>query len=575
MKYIISFCLALISLSGPAQININVSSNPNPSIASWENQQEILVITVINSGEEMDLRFRTKIMLDGNVKAKTKTALMPDVTIERGSNQFFAEDVIPFSAVELSGVNTGNITRTGQLPAGNYQICIQLVDDRDQPVSSFQEKCAPLILTEIQAPVLIAPQAKARVNVNERPTFTWTPIAPTPQGVRPVYLLEVFEVLPGQNPIQAFRSNQPFISEEVEGQTQYWPVEWELPDASGHFIWSVQAQDGDGNPLGNSQGRAQPMEFYVGGGDGDIRIADGQEWTMCAGYVCKSKGVKLEIYVPWDAGTTGSTTYKISSWSVNISYYATADQVIAEFGTTGAPEVDDWIGYISSSSGLTYCDKNGFPIVNQVVYEVTKANPNNYNGNTNELHASGACFDYDSYTSLASHYNGYNGTYADVPTSCPGGCLEGGDNPDDPITGGNFNAANEEIDDISLEPTDGDGGIIGGGLPGLDPVPATIKDPSNIIWLETQPGNFQGYISKSTDFCFCWDGSYCEGQPNCNCCPPVKKKDDAQSQPLNKCECEVNGQSHLILSKNPCENNCDSFKKWRSNALKANKLKKN
>ncbi len=494
----LSLILTLITatLLVQAQVVVNVSANPNPNLSAWADRSETVTITITNSGPETQAKILSTLSLNGDLKAETQANAMPLVTLQRGVNIFRAEDIIPYSAVKVYQVNAQQIARTGQLPAGTYQYCVNVVDAQNQPLSRFPQSCRPFLISQIQPPVLVLPADKGEVRA-PRPTFNWTPIAPIPQGMSINYRVLVFEVLPGQNPIQAAQSNRPILNHTSKALSMPWPPDWELPTSGQQLVWTVRAEDDEGNPIGENRGLAELRTFSWN--NGQTKAAGGDPYTICVSHACYIKGVKLELTVPIDAATTGSTSYKISAYSIPIKYYATAAQVLNEFGTTGAPEVDDWIGYISSSDQAKYCDKNGFPIVNQVVYEVTKTNPNNYNGNTNTLHSSGVCFDYTSYTALATHYNAYNNSYADVPTGCSEGCIEGGSNPDNPITGGNFNAAGDEIDDITLDPVDDEDPIGGGITPGsgLPGKPANPQKPS--LGNKPSKGNPYGNQNKAAD----------------------------------------------------------------------------
>lgn len=370
-----------------------------------------------------------------------------------------------------------------------------------------------------------------------------------------------------------------------EGKTLSWKVASYFADCGtleskersfvgySQSVGLMQALDDNGRSLGDNNGIAYPQVFKLDSdqGGGNKANGDGEAWKKCVSIVCRKKGVRLEILVPHDAITTGSTTHKILAYSDKISYYATASQVRAEFGTTAAPEVSDRIGYVSAASvtlGSKYCDKNGHLIYDQVVYEVSKTNPINYNGNTNLLHNSYACLDFDTYIALANLYNRYNGSFADVPTSCFEGCIEGGGGIDHDDPGDSFptNAAGQEIDDITLYPLDEDGGGIspsGGGLIGHDGAPVEIATNPGIIWVDINGKDFKVYkgdksdLSKK-DFCFCADGTYCEGKPNCDCCP--KKSNELKSTPANTCTCVVDSKRYLVISNIDCETACNRFK---------------
>ncbi|MGB0167517.1 MAG: hypothetical protein ACPF8V_11750, partial [Luteibaculum sp.] len=331
----LSICIFL-GFAVQAQINVSIVPNPNPKLDEWEAGVSPVTVSVVNSGPEFEAKFFTSISLNGNMKAKTNFST-PLVTIARGTNTFRVEDVIPYSAVELFGVDQNKIARTGQLPAGNYELCVGLRDENGAPLSSFPDRCVPFFITSFQPPIAIMPIDGMQIMGNQRPTFNWTPLTPSPQGFRVDYRLRVYEVLQGQNAIQAVRGNRPIIDELTNGVTQFWPVEWELPEQGGFYVWQVQSLDEDGNGFGENNGFSEPQKFQIAPpGGGGQKIADGQEWTQCASFTCSIKGVNLAMYVPWDATTTGSTTYKIVAYSVNIKYYATADQVLNEFGTTGA-----------------------------------------------------------------------------------------------------------------------------------------------------------------------------------------------------------------------------------------------
>jgi hypothetical protein len=90
----------------------------------------------------------------------------------------------------------------------------------------------------------------------------------------------VFQVLPGQKPMQAFRSNIPVLDKAVTGTTQYiWQPQLSMlplpqtTDSTANnaagvtFIWTIRATDASGNPLGdgsiNGDGRSEPIVFFV------------------------------------------------------------------------------------------------------------------------------------------------------------------------------------------------------------------------------------------------------------------------------------------------------------------------
>ena len=88
------------------------------------------------------------------------------------------------------------------------------------------------------------------------------------------YRVQVFEVLENQTPVQALRSNQPVLDQQVIAATQFiWRPQLGMADPGNgskglQFIWTIQSLDNSGNPItrtdGNGEGRSEPLIFYIG-----------------------------------------------------------------------------------------------------------------------------------------------------------------------------------------------------------------------------------------------------------------------------------------------------------------------
>ena len=80
----------------------------------------------------------------------------------------------------------------------------------------------------------------------------------------------VMEVLNGQTPLTAFWVNRPILCGcysqflTVTTTTQLiWPADVELPKAGMQYVWSVQALDDQGKPIGEKDGWAEPFTFFA------------------------------------------------------------------------------------------------------------------------------------------------------------------------------------------------------------------------------------------------------------------------------------------------------------------------
>jgi hypothetical protein len=252
-----------------ATATLNVSPRPNPYLSEWASRKEtaIMTVTVPAGNPGFQARFYVEIKKDGALQARTKFERMPVITVPSGVSTWFAENMIPFSAVEFSGGAEKTAAKTGMLPSGDYEFCVDLRDPQTGRSFIGDAICRNFMLTGYDAPVLLMPEDHGALRANERPTFRWSPVTPQPPGLVE-YRVMVFEVLEGQRAMQAFRANRPILDRSVKAATQLiWPPEFALPGRVKDYVWTVRALDDRGNPLGAADGYAQPFTFAVGGGE--------------------------------------------------------------------------------------------------------------------------------------------------------------------------------------------------------------------------------------------------------------------------------------------------------------------
>ncbi len=304
------FLTALISSLGliaNAQFSVTLVVDPNPpgSIINWDARTLTYIISN-GTGAIRQAVIKTVITTtDGTPVATTNLAKARVITIGPTNTLLYAADVMPLEIMVFVGKFKNSLERTGKLPAGSYNICVQLVTPTDF-IPMSEERCRTFTIASIQLPIPMTPinedvieSEKAQTAI----TFRWTPLAPTPK--QPVkYIVTIFEVLDKQTPMQALRSNQPLLTKEVMGTTQFiWQPQmsfiktkiWtkDTADKSGiehsgdpheytnddllrqamdsidatTFIWTIQTIDfnhvpvGDGNV--NGDGISEPSVFTV------------------------------------------------------------------------------------------------------------------------------------------------------------------------------------------------------------------------------------------------------------------------------------------------------------------------
>ena len=247
------------------QVNLVMSPNPSPFLSDWEERTETITMIITNlTQNDRLIKVRAQILEGGALRAQTKTPDMPVINLPGLATQTLnAESIVPLQAIELFGTSQDAIIRTGKIPAGTYQICVTLLDAETEQVLT-EQVCQIFGVTAHQAPILILPPDGQAINLEQTPTvmFSWTPM--TPNFSAPFrYVLQVFEVLTGQDPIQAFQANLPVLEEDVVSATQFlWP-----PDISfledGEYIWSVRVLDEEDRPITDPDGYAEPFVFTV------------------------------------------------------------------------------------------------------------------------------------------------------------------------------------------------------------------------------------------------------------------------------------------------------------------------
>jgi hypothetical protein len=264
-------------------LSLNVSAHPNPYLSEWEARRETAILTVTNlTGASVRGKLHARVLVDGTLKAETNVDKMPVLDLAAGVSNYFADEIIPNYAVTFYGNVEATARRTGMLPAGNYELCVELLDAENRTIS--QPVCRMFFVTSYQLPILLQPAADATIDAARRPIFRWTPVVPVvPGGV--VYRVLLFEVLPGQYPMQAFRANQPIMDIEVPMQSQLiWPAEIPLPDERMQYVWTVQALTMKRDPVGEREGFSEPVHFTCDGsvrpglrrmGDGSVKPGDG------------------------------------------------------------------------------------------------------------------------------------------------------------------------------------------------------------------------------------------------------------------------------------------------------------
>ena len=261
-----------------AQLTINLVMNPRPvaNLNDWANRRDVLTLIVSPGGPQgspKNVKINTIIKTaDGRTVAVTNMQNAPSkALIKGGTTIFYAADVINLQALVFEGSYQNKINSTGKLPAGSYQIIVRL-DSTNLPIELSNTQTKFFFLASTQLPVLVMPADNAVLNTavaQTAITFRWSSLVPKPtEAVR--YHVQVFEVLPAQNAMQALRSNRPLLDQEVVNTTQYiWRPQLGFADSTNRkFVWTIQSFDFLGQiitgDVPNGEGRSEPKVFVIG-----------------------------------------------------------------------------------------------------------------------------------------------------------------------------------------------------------------------------------------------------------------------------------------------------------------------
>ena len=272
-KLILIFIFSGYLLNCFAQISTSLTIiKPSSTLSEWPTNKTINFVVNNPSPTTQKVIIKTELKLsDGTAVATGDLTKATIYTINNGTRVFYAQDVFPLEITMFNGSYKSTVERTGKLPAGTYQLSVQLIEPTTfRVISPVQNKFFNLLSPQL--PILISPQADAVLNAKKSETaiiFRWTPVTSIPTN-QVQFKIQVFEVLFNQQPMQALRANQPLLDEYVNGQTQFiWrpQMSFSVDSIPKKYIWSIQTFEGiTGRPLlmeGSGESRSEPKVFII------------------------------------------------------------------------------------------------------------------------------------------------------------------------------------------------------------------------------------------------------------------------------------------------------------------------
>jgi len=265
-------------IDNPIFIEIAVLPPYSTSAIDYFTSATQTVVTVINpSLEAYDVYIAGSITNISTQQGATirndQVPPVPALRIEPGVRILTGNDLAPFvsgSAIEFNGLSDQEIAN-GNLPEGEYQICLQFYDYQTLQIRSQPEPagCSNIFTIQfIQPPILIAPTCSSEVAHNpvQNIIFTWIP---PPFAVLSNALLsyefKLVEVPQGMNAINAMQSTTiPVLVENTLFNTFLYSVLQPPLIPGRQYAWRVKVSDLANNTLFSNNGESEICEFRMG-----------------------------------------------------------------------------------------------------------------------------------------------------------------------------------------------------------------------------------------------------------------------------------------------------------------------
>jgi hypothetical protein len=299
--------LLLCAASAAAQVNVTLQlpfAQMPSRVAEWRENESLIRIVVQNTGREQyeGLMLSVELSKDGRRIARSRDGhpAQPRFSLKPGETRSLSwREVISEEAVEYDGSIRQQVIATGELPEGQYRLCVQVLNAQLRPISP--QACGSFGIVLADPPVLVSPIGGAQASV--MPLLQWTPSNPPAPGLQ--YQVTVKVRYRGQTPAQAMASNPVRLQATVPTTSYQVPVTEQLgadaadPNYAGH-VWQVQALL-NGRPYGRNRGLSQIEWFVVPAMAVDpVKPSDGRpiavvEWEVPYEEIRPGRPIKLQV----------------------------------------------------------------------------------------------------------------------------------------------------------------------------------------------------------------------------------------------------------------------------------------
>ncbi len=265
------------SQENPLILNVTVLPPYSTHLADYFSAGNQVVITITNPTNQS-----YNIFLGGSLTnlATNENATIPHdhvpgvppLIINPGLRVLTGNDLLPYvnqGAVNVLGITEQQIIN-GNIPEGNYQLCLQAYDYQTLALRSQAEPLgcsSPFAIQFVQPPYLISPQCDQELPYMpvQNIVFAW---APPPTILNPAmvnYEFRLVEIPQGMNAIQAmFSTTIPVIQQTTMFNTFLYSALMPPLIPGRQYAWRVKVQDLSGSTLFSNNGESEICEFRYG-----------------------------------------------------------------------------------------------------------------------------------------------------------------------------------------------------------------------------------------------------------------------------------------------------------------------
>ena len=278
-------CLLVLTVAASAQVTISLTLRPpySANIKDYYKLENKAIIVLTNTS-----RTALDIKLGGSISNESRGLYIrttPDhmpatpVTLGPGATTVLTANADAMRFFDQGNIVTNandamvaNILRSGMLPEGTYQMCVNAYDYRSgKQLSVSGMGCFSFSVSQLDPPLITFPQNNHVYPAEQKNlNFSWTPPLGNLAGSLIEYDQVVVKVQPGQNPNDAiaaardFGAGNPKLNKRGTLAQTYITQPYDLAFEEGTYAMQVVARDRNEKVILNNQGRSEIVVFEVG-----------------------------------------------------------------------------------------------------------------------------------------------------------------------------------------------------------------------------------------------------------------------------------------------------------------------